>query len=88
MDKRKAAGKSIGAYGAGTRARKPLAIAKKASKTTRGFKDAGHTKRHFQREGEKLIAHGKSYKANQEAANKALKRDETMGNLAKLTIRK
>jgi hypothetical protein len=94
MDKRKAAGKSIGAYGAGTRARREKALAKKASKPA-----AWYAKRHHEGEADRLIAHGKRYKANQEAANKdkksrtdavnrVLKRDETMGNLAKLTIRK
>jgi|TARA_R110002012_G_scaffold67658_3_gene176202 hypothetical protein len=57
MDKRKAAGKSIGAYGAGKRASQALA-------------------RGDETEAEKLMAHGRRYKANQEQANKA-KRAET-----------
>ena len=83
MEKRKATGKSIGAYGAGTRARTAKAEGERAYKH-------GNLKKSASREAEagRLIAHGKRYKANQEAANKALKRDETMGNLAKLTIRK
>ena len=83
QEKRKAAGKSVGAYGAGTRARTAKALAKKASKP-----DAWHAKRHHEAEAGRLIDHGKRYAANQKAANRVLKRDETMKGLAKLTIRK
>ena len=88
MDKRKATGKSVGAYGAGTRARREKALAKKASKPA-----AWYARRHHETEAARLIAHGKRYKENQEAANRTdavnrvLKRDETKANLAKLTIR-
>ena len=93
QNKRKAAGKSVGAYGAGTRARIAKALAKKASKP-----DAWHAKRHHEGEADRLIAHGKRYATNQKAknkdnksradlVNKVLKRDETRANLAKLTIR-
>ena len=66
MEKRKASGKSIGAYGAGTRARTAKAQAEKASKPA-----MWHARRHYEGEAERLIAHGKSYKANQKAAKVA-----------------
>ena len=65
MEKRKASGKSIGAYGAGTRARTAKAQAKKASKPA-----MWHAKRHHEGEAGRLIDHGKRYKANQKAAKK------------------
>ena len=64
QEKRKAAGKSLGAYGAGTRARRAKALAKKASKPA-----AWYAKRHHEGEADRLIAHGKRYKANIKAAN-------------------
>ena len=82
QEKRKAAGKSLGAYGAGTRARRAKALAKKASKPA-----AWHARRHHEGEAERLIAHGKRLASNKKGANKFLKRDETKANLAKLTIR-
>jgi hypothetical protein len=66
MAKRKATGKSIGAYGAGTRARTAKAQARQASKPS-----AWYARRHHEDEAARLIAHGKQYKANQEAANRA-----------------
>jgi len=54
MDKRKATGKSVGAYGAGTRARTAKAQAEKASKPA-----MWHARRHYEGEAERLIAHGK-----------------------------
>ena len=80
MDKRKAAGKSIGAYGAGTRARKETALAKKAT--------APNVKRHHQGEADRLIAHGKSYKDNQEAANKDRKKKEKLARQGMQTVRR
>jgi len=64
QEKREAAGKSLGAYGAGTRARRAKALAKKASKPA-----AWYAKRHHEGEADRLIAHGKRYKANIKAAN-------------------
>ena len=66
LEKRRASGKSLGAYGAGTRARTAKAQAKKASKPS-----AWYARRHYEDEAARLIAHGKQYKANQKAAKVA-----------------
>jgi len=79
MDKRKAAGKSIGAYGAGTRARTAKAQARQASKPS-----AWYARRHHEDEAARLIAHGKQYKANQDDANKA-KRSPSGSKMSKKT---
>ena len=76
IDKRHARGKSIGALGAGTRARKETALAKKAT--------APNVKRHHQGEADKLKSFGKNYKANQDAANKA-KRSPSGSKMSKKT---
>jgi hypothetical protein len=79
MEKRKASGKSIGAYGAGTRARTAKAQAKKASKPA-----MWHAKRHYEGEAGRLIDHGKRYKANQKAAKKV---SENIYDLEKGTMK-
>ena len=83
MDKRKAAGKSIGAYGAGTRARTAKAQARQASKPS-----AWYARRHHEDEAARLIAHGKSYKDNQEAANKDRKKKEKLARQGMQTVRR
>ena len=83
MEKRKASGKSIGAYGAGTRARTAKAQAKKASKPA-----MWHAKRHHEGEAGRLIDHGKRYKANQEAANKDRKKKEKLARQGMQTVRR
>ena len=52
--KRSEKGKSLGAYGAGRRARVEKALAKKASKPS-----AWYARRHHEAEAERLIGHGK-----------------------------
>ena len=79
MAKRKATGKSIGAYGAGTRARTAKAQARQASKPS-----AWYARRHHEDEAARLIAHGKQYKANQDDANKA-KRSPSGSKMSKKT---
>ena len=80
IDKRHAKGKSIGALGAGTRARKETALAKKAT--------APNVKRHHQGEADRLKSFGKNYKANQEAANKDRKKKEKLARQGMQTVRR
>tara|TARA_R110000737_G_scaffold250065_4_gene259872 strand:- start:408 stop:893 length:486 start_codon:yes stop_codon:yes gene_type:complete len=65
--KRTVSGKSVGAEGAGRRARTAKALAKKATKPS-----AWYAKRHYEAEGDKLIAHGKLFAKNKKATTKGL----------------
>tara|TARA_R110000824_G_scaffold351071_1_gene537980 strand:+ start:8970 stop:9668 length:699 start_codon:yes stop_codon:yes gene_type:complete len=78
--KRSVSGKSVGAEGAGRRARREKALAKKASKPADWY-----AKRHHEGEADRLIAHGKLLAKNKKVIKNLSKRSVTIKGIGEGT---